>query len=85
VKISSTLIAGTARMLGAIVLGVVLLGATSARADSLQSQPNIVDLINDAEIIVRGNVVEVTDGFDDNNLPYTEVKVQDKETLKGGV
>jgi len=72
-------------MLGAIVLGVVLLGATSARADSLQSQPNIVDLINDAEIILRGNVVEVTDGFDENNLPYTEVKLQVKETLKGGV
>jgi hypothetical protein len=85
VKTCRTLFAGAARVLGAIALGVVLLGATSARAGSLQSQPNIVDLVNDAEIIIRGNVVEVTDGFDQNNLPYTQVKISVKETLRGNV
>jgi hypothetical protein len=62
---------GAVQRLSAIALAVVLLGATVARADSQQEQQNIVDLINYAEIIIRGNVVEVTDGFDANNLPYT--------------
>ena len=84
-KVPSIMIAGAARVLGAIALGVVLLGATVARADSLPEQQNIVDLIDQAEIIVRGNVVEVTDGFDENNLPYTQVKVEIKETLRGSV
>ena len=78
-------ISGAARMLGAIALGVILLGATVARADTQQEHQNIVDLINYAEIIIRGNVLEVTDGFDANNLPYTEVKVEVKETLRGNV
>jgi hypothetical protein len=73
-----------AGIFGALALGVILFGV-GARADSLEAQPNIVDLVNDAEIIIRGNVVEVTDGFDENNLPYTQVKVQIKETIRGGV
>ena len=78
-------ISGVARRLGLLALGVLLLGATVARADTQQEQQNIVDLINYAEIIIRGNVLEVTDGFDANNLPYTEVKVEVKETLRGNV
>ena len=77
--------AGAARRLVVLALGVVLLGATSAYADSMQSRSNIVELITDAEIILRGNVVEVTDGFDENNLPYTQVKIQVKETIRGTV
>ena len=72
-------------MLGAIALGVVLLGATSARADSLVSRQNIVDLIEQAEIILRGDVVEVTDGIDENQMPYTQIKVRVKETIRGTV
>jgi hypothetical protein len=72
-------------MLGAIALGVVLLGATNARAGSLVARHNIVDLISQSEIIIRGNVVEVTDGFDQNNLPYTQVTVRISETLRGDV
>ena len=72
-------------MLGAIALGVVLLGATSARADSLVSRQNIVDLVEQAEIILRGDVVEVTDGIDENQMPYTQVKVRVKETIRGTV
>ena len=72
-------------MLGAIALGVVMLGATVARADTFQEEQNIVDLVNYSEIIIRGNVVEVTDGFDENDLPYTQVTVEVKETLRGDV
>jgi len=72
-------------MLGAVALGVILLGATSARAGSLVAEHNIMDLISQSEIIIRGNVVEVTDGFDKNNLPYTQVRVRVSETLRGNV
>ena len=46
--------------------------------------PNIVDLVGDSELIIRGAVSEVTDGFE-NGLPYTEVKVQVDETIRGQV
>ena len=69
-------IAATARRLVVLAIGTVLLGATVARADSLQSRQTVVDLISQADTIIRGNVVGVTDGIDANNLPYTEIKVQ---------
>lgn len=43
---------------------------------------NIVDLIGDSELIVRGMVKNVTDGFE-NGVPYTEVTVQVNEALRG--
>ena len=46
------------------------------------SAPNIVDLVGDSELIIRGAVSEVTDGFE-NGVPYTEVKVQVDETIRG--
>ena len=45
---------------------------------------NIVDLIADSEIIIRGAVKDVTDGFE-NGIPYTEVTVEVEETLRGKV
>ena len=48
------------------------------------SAPNIVDLVGDSEVIIRGAVAEVTDGFA-NGVPYTEVKVQVDETIRGQV
>jgi hypothetical protein len=77
-------IAAAARKLGVLAIGVVLLGATVARADTLQSRQTIVDLIGQADIIIRGNVVEVTDGIE-NGVPFTQVKVQVKETIRGNV
>ncbi|HKX83080.1 MAG TPA: hypothetical protein VJL58_02575 [Pyrinomonadaceae bacterium] len=43
---------------------------------------NIVDLIDESELIVRGMVKEVTDGFE-NGVPYTQVTVQVSEALRG--
>ena len=77
-------IAGAARRIGILALGVVLLGATSARADSLRSRQTIVDLIGQADLIIRGNVIEITDGIE-NGVPFTQVKVQIKETIRGNV
>ena len=84
-KTCRPLISGAARRLGVLAIGVVLLGAISARADSLQSRQTVVDLIQQADTIIRGDVVELTDGIDENNLPYTQVKVQIKETIRGNV
>jgi hypothetical protein len=72
------------RKLGALAIGLVLLGATHVQADSLQSRQNVVDLIEQAELIIRGDVVEVTDGIE-NGVPFTEVKVQVKEAIRGSV
>jgi hypothetical protein len=72
------------RKLGVLAIGLVLLGATHVQADSLQSRQNVVDLIEQAEIIIRGDVVEVTDGIE-NGVPFTEVKVQVKEAIRGSV
>jgi hypothetical protein len=46
------------------------------------SAPNLVDLINDSETIFRGQVKEVTDGFE-NGVPYTEVKMVVSESIRG--
>lgn len=63
----------------------VLLTCTAAgQADTLARRQNVVDLIEHAEIIIRGDVVEVTDGIE-NNIPYTQIRVKVKESLRGGV
>jgi len=46
--------------------------------------PNIVDLIQDSELIVRGSVKELTDGFE-NGVPYTQVTLRVDEALRGTV
>ena len=46
--------------------------------------PNIVDLVADSEIIIRGMVKETTDGFE-NGVPYTQVTVSVTEKLRGQV
>jgi hypothetical protein len=56
---------------------------TQAEA-TLSGAPNIVDLIADSETIISGAVKEVTDGFE-NGIPYTQVTIEVKETLRGQV
>ena len=56
---------------------------TTAEA-TLSGAPNIVDLIADSETIISGAVKEVTDGFE-NGIPYTQVTIEVKETLRGQV
>lgn len=57
---------------------------TTTEAQEAASAPNIVDLIDDSELIISGMVTEVTDGFE-NGLPYTQVKVQVSDALRGQV
>ena len=57
---------------------------TEAESVPISSAPNIVDLIGESEYIIRGFVTDVTDGFE-NGIPYTQVTVQIKEALRGGL
>jgi hypothetical protein len=56
---------------------------TEAELDQ-SGPPNIVDLIADSEKIITGAVKEVTDGFE-NGIPYTQVTIEVKETIRGEV
>jgi hypothetical protein len=56
---------------------------TQAEA-TLSGAPNVVDLIADSETIISGAGKEVTDGFE-NGIPYTQVTIEVKETLRGQV
>lgn len=57
----------------------------TTEAQATQSAaPNIVDLIAGSEKIITGAVKEVTDGFE-NGIPYTQVTIEVKETLRGEV
>jgi hypothetical protein len=75
--------------MAAAVLGtaLALLPAVAVQAAKLKQQ-NLTQLIADAQMIVAGKVVRVTDGVTPQGLPYTEITlaVQDsaKGTLRGG-
>jgi len=44
---------------------------------------NVVDLIELSDVIVVGNVSQVTDGFDQNGVPYTEITMNVNESIRG--
>jgi len=76
-------------LMAAAVLGtaLALLPAVAVQAAKLKQQ-NLTQLIADAQMIVAGKVLRVTDGVTPQGLPYTEITlaVQDsaKGTLRGG-
>jgi hypothetical protein len=61
----------------------LLLAPAAAHATTVRKQINVVDLIQESELIVRGRVKAVTDGIDARGIPYTEVTLQIGEALKG--
>lgn len=62
-----------------IVAGLAL--ASSANAMKLRKQ-NLQDLTNASQSIIAGEVINVTDGFD-NKRPYTEVTIKVGSDAKG--
>jgi hypothetical protein len=66
------------------VLLVACLAATfpTAKATTVKKM-TVADLINYGDKIISGRVIAVNDGFNANNLPYTDVTVEVKESLKG--
>ena len=68
------------------VLIVACLAATFHSADATSvKKMTVADLVNYGDKIIAGRVTAVTDGFDANNLPYTDVTVAISESLKGNV
>jgi len=55
---------------------------TAPTSNGLVGPANIVDLIGESDLIVRGLVKELSDGFE-NGVPYTQVTVKVTESLRG--
>jgi hypothetical protein len=66
------------------MVALVLLIAPLARAATLQKQ-NLTQLITESESILEGTVKSVTDGIDDNGIPYTEVTIVVGSSVKGAI
>jgi hypothetical protein len=55
---------------------------TAPTSNGFVGPSNIVDLIGESDLIVRGLVKELSDGFE-NGVPYTQVTVKVSEALRG--
>lgn len=64
-----------------VSLGLAMLSLNVAQAKNIKKQ-NLLELMNDAESIVVGTVVNATDGFQDG-LPYTEITLTVGQNIKG--
>jgi hypothetical protein len=69
---------------GLLTVCFVFLGAVTGHSTTVERM-NVEKLVQYSELILVGQVVSVTDGFDGNNIPYTQVTLQVGETLKGNV
>src|SRR5262245_19055940 len=56
--------------------------AETEPVNTVSGTPNIVDLIDQSDLILRGSVKSVTDGIE-NGVPYTEIKLTVTEGLRG--
>lgn len=69
-------------MIGCLLMCFGLMGVMPADGSTVKKR-NIADLMSLGDQVIAGKIVEVRDGFDSNNVPYTEVTVQVRETPKG--
>jgi hypothetical protein len=65
-----------------LATALALLPAVPAQAAKLRSQ-NLTQLITDAQMIVAGRVLSVTDGVTPTGLPYTEITLSVNDSAKG--
>jgi hypothetical protein len=60
--------------------------ATSlANATTIQREVNVVDLVAQSELILRGTITNVSDGIDPRGIPYTEVTLHVADAIRGQV
>lgn len=72
------------RLHAVVVLAAILAVVCAPLAQAAKLKPqNLTQLIRSAETIVAGTVVEVTDGLDAKNVPYTEVTIAVGSSAKG--
>jgi hypothetical protein len=69
-------------VVGALTVCLVVFGVLAGYGTTVE-QMNVARLIEYSELILVGQVVGITDGFDGNNLPYTEITLQVAEAMKG--
>lgn len=85
-RMANSGVAQRARRLGMLPRILVLLasftGMQAADAASVY-ETTLVDLIRHADRIIVGTVVEVTDGFTADKVPYTEIKLAVADTIRG--
>jgi hypothetical protein len=75
---------GRARVLRALVLVAILAPAVSAWGDAAPvGSQNLADLIGQSDLILMGTVDQVSDGFNGQRIPYTEVTLDISEALRG--
>ena len=76
---------GGPRQLCAWTLLAMLFATTIANATTSRREVNVVDLIANSELILRGTVVNLTDGIDNRGIPYTEVTLHVADAIRGQV
>lgn len=65
-----------------LLLLAATLAAGASQATSVRPM-NVVDLLEHSDTIVAGYVEKVTDGFDANGVPYTEVTLKVTDSIRG--
>jgi len=73
------------RQLCAWPLLAMLFATTIANATTSRHEVNVVDLVANSELILRGTVTSVTDGIDSRGIPYTEVTLHVADAIRGQV
>lgn len=67
----------------AILIAAIFAGHAATAASV--NEANVVDLITHADTIVVGTVLSVSDGFDAQNVPYTEVTITVSSAIRSDV
>jgi len=73
------------RQILAAALLLTCLAATAANATTSRREVNVVDLVANSELILRGTVTNVTDGIDSRGIPFTEVTLHVADAIRGQV
>jgi hypothetical protein len=73
------------RCVCAWTLLALLFATTLASATTSRREVNVVDLVANSELILRGTVSNVTDGIDERGIPYTEVTMHVADAIRGQV
>ncbi len=66
-------------------LAILVFAARGAWATVQPRESNIVDLVAQSELILRGTVTKLSDGIDARGIPYTEVTLQVADAIRGEV
>ena len=71
------------RRFGAWPLLALLFATSIANATTSRRETNVVDLVANSELILRGTVTQVSDGIDNRGIPYTEVTLHVADAIRG--